>query len=242
MNASNTPRQLSLNVQLSDDATFNNFFAPENSTHMLALQALRALAQRGDGTERFIYLWGAEGTGTSHLLQATCHAASQQGQQCLYLPLEELAGYAADALLENLDQMDLICLDGLQHVVDQTGWAHALFHFYNRLRENAHCRLLVSADCAPRDLMSALDDLISRMGWGTTFHLTPLTDDQKLHAFKMRALARGIDLSDEVLYFIIQRAARDMLTLFECLQRLDTLSLEEKRRVTIPFVKDVFGW
>ena len=235
------PKQLSLNVQLNDDATFDNFFATENSTHSLALQATRALAYN-NSDERFIYLWGAEGTGTSHLLQAACHTASQQGQQCLYLPLEELAGYAADALLENLDQMDLICLDGLQHVVGQTGWAHALFHFYNRLRDNERCRLLVSADCAPRDLMTALEDLISRMGWGTTFYLTPLSDEEKLQAFKMRALARGIELSNDVLHFIIQRTARDMLTLFECLQSLDTLSLEEKRRVTIPFIKEVFGW
>ncbi len=241
MNKSSHPKQLSLNVQLSDDATFDNFFAPENSSHTLILHTLRSLAQ-GKGSERFVYLWGAEGTGTSHLLQAACHAANQQGQQCLYLPLEELAGYAADALLENLDQMDLICLDGLQHVVGQLGWAHALFHFYNRLRENEHCRLLVSADCAPRDLMSALEDLISRMGWGTTFHLAPLSEEEKLQAFKMRAQIRGIELSDDVLNFIIQRTARDMLTLFECLQSLDTLSLEEKRRVTIPFVKNVFGW
>jgi DnaA family protein len=138
--------------------------------------------------------------------------------------------------------MDLICLHGLQHVVGQMGWAHALFHFYNRLRDNERCRLLVSADCAPRDLMTALEDLISRMGWGTTFYLTPLSDEEKLQAFKMRALARGIELSNDVLHFIIQRTARDMLTLFECLQSLDTLSLEEKRRVTIPFIKEVFGW
>lgn len=241
MTTPHSPKQLSLNVQLSDDATFDNFFVPENSTHSLALQATQALAHN-NSSERFIYLWGAEGTGTSHLLQAACHAANQQGQQCLYLPLEELAGYAADALLENLEQMDLICLDGLQHVVGQLGWAHALFHLYNRLRENEHCKLIVSADCAPRDLMTALEDLISRMGWGTTFYLTPLNDEEKLQAFKMRALARGIELSDEVLHFIIQRTARDMLTLFECLQSLDTLSLEEKRRVTIPFVKEVFGW
>ena len=80
------------------------------------------------------------------------------------------------------------------------------------------------------------------MGWGTTFYLTPLSDEEKLQAFKMRALARGIELSNDVLHFIIQRTARDMLTLFECLQSLDTLSLEEKRRVTIPFIKEVFGW
>jgi DnaA family protein len=241
MNRTPPIKQLSLDVQLNDDATFDNFFAPDNSTHALALALLRKLAQ-GSSTERFIYLWGAEGAGTSHLLQAACHTANQNGQRCQYLPLEELAGYAAEALLDNLEQLDLVCLDGLQHVVGQIGWAHAMFHFYNRLRDNPQCRLLVAADCAPRDLMSSLEDLVSRMGWGTTVHLPTLNDEEKLRAFKMRAQARGIDLSDEVLVFIIHRAARDMPALFDCLQRLDTLSLEEKRRVTIPFVKEAFGW
>jgi DnaA family protein len=113
---------------------------------------------------------------------------------------------------------------------------------YNRLRDKPQCRLLVSADCAPRDLGSRLPDLVSRMGWGVSFHLLPLNDDEKIAALKLRAHARGIVLTDEVLRFIIHRASRDMVELFEHLQQLDTLSLAEKRRITIPFVKEALGW
>lgn len=232
-------QQLSLNVHLNDDATFDNYFAVENSGNYLALQAVKSLVN--DGTEPFVYIWGAEGVGVSHLLQAACHAASTSGLRSQYLPLEELAGFAADELLEGLEQLDILCLDGVQHVVGQPGWDHALFHLYNRLRDT-QCRLLVSAVCAPRDLGSGLPDLVSRMGWGVAFHLQPLSDEEKMAALKLRAHARGIELTDDVLTFIIHRASRDMVELFEYLQQLDTLSLAEKRRVTIPFVKEALGW
>lgn len=241
MNSDTSLRQLSLNVHLNDDATFENYFAAENSGNYLALQAVKSLVSNVV-KEPFVYVWGPEGVGVSHLLQAACHAASTNNLRSQYLPLEELAGFAADQLLDGLEQLDLICLDGVQHVMGQPGWDHALFHLYNRLRDNPECRLLVSADCAPRDLGSGLPDLISRMGWGVAFHLQPLSDDEKMNALKLRAHARGIELTDDVLAFIIHRASRDMAELFEYLQRLDTLSLAEKRRVTIPFIKEALGW
>lgn len=240
MNRDSSYKQLSLNVHLNDDATFENYFTAENSSNYLAIQAIKSMIS--NNAEPFIYIWGAEGVGISHLLQAACHAADKQQLRSQYLPLEELAGFAADELLVGLEQLDLVCLDGVQHVMGQPGWDHALFHLYNRLRDNQQCKLLVSADCAPRDLGSGLPDLVSRMGWGVAFHLEPLSDEDKMAALKMRALARGIDLSDEVLAFIIHRASRDMVELFDYLQRLDTLSLSEKRRVTIPFIKEALGW
>jgi DnaA family protein len=241
MNSAASHQQLSLNVHLNDDATFDNYFVPEESTNFLALQAVRALVGTTPG-EPFVYLWGADGCGTSHLLQAACHAALQQGLSSQYLPLEELAGFAADQLLDGLEQLDLVCLDGVQHVMGQHGWDTAMFHLYNRLRDNPRCRLLVAADCAPRYLGSGLQDLVSRMGWGVAFQLQALDDNNKLTALKQRARSRGIELGDDVLQYIISRAARSMVELVECLDRIDSVSLSEKRKVTIPFLKDTFGW
>jgi DnaA family protein len=226
---------------LNDDATFDNYFVSPESANYLALQSVRALVVQ-EPVEPFIYLWGPEGAGISHLLQAACHQSGVLGLRSQYLPLEELAGYAPEQLLDGLEALDLLCLDGVQHVMGQQGWDHALFHLYNRLRDKPTCRLLVSADCAPRDLGAALPDLLSRMGWGVVFHLQPLDDGQKLHALKQRAKARGIELGDDVLGFILNHSARDMSELFYCLDRLDNLSLSEKRRVTIPFVKETMGW
>ncbi|MDX2347010.1 MAG: DnaA regulatory inactivator Hda, partial [Legionella sp.] len=72
--------QLALAVQLNDDATFNDYCWGENTQLQKELDA--ALSNTG---ERFIYLWGAEGSGKSHLLQACCqHLASHDSH--IYLP------------------------------------------------------------------------------------------------------------------------------------------------------------
>lgn len=236
-----SPFQLPLDIYLNDDATFDNYVVPMGTLNALALAAVRELLAPQPQSP-FVYLWGPEGAGISHLLQAACHEASQQQLQCQYLPLEELAGYAPEALLEGLDHLDLLCLDGVQHVMGQSGWDLALFGLYNRLRDRPSHRLLVSADCAPRELGAALPDLLSRMGWGIVFHLQPMDDDQKREALKRRAHARGIELSDEVVSFILNHSSRDMNELFHCLDRLDASSLSEQRRITIPFVKETLGW
>ena len=49
-------------------------------------------------------------------------------------------------------------------------------------------------------------------------------------------------LAPDVLNYIFQRHARDLQSLLEVLDRLDELSLAEKRRLTIPFVRQMMGW
>src|SRR5690606_31694421 len=143
------PRQLSLGVSLKDDATFTNFHAPAGGANAQMVAAVRAQLQVGG--ERFIYLWGGSGVGLTHLLQASCHLAEAQQLRVQYLPLKELVGFAPEALLDRLDQLDLVCLDGLDAVAGKRDWEQALFNLYNALREGEG-RLLVAAETNPREL------------------------------------------------------------------------------------------
>ena len=71
---SRAPAQLPLGVGLRDDATFVNYHPGPNAS------LVNRLAHQLDAEgEPFLYLWGAEGVGRSHLLQAACHAASDRG-------------------------------------------------------------------------------------------------------------------------------------------------------------------
>lgn len=233
-----TPEQLALNVYLNDDATFDNFFVLPDSPNCQVLEAVKALVTTGEN--RFVYIWGNEGAGISHLLQAACHQASEMNLVSQYLPLEELAGYAPHELLDGLEQLDLVCLDGIHHVMGQIGWDEAMFHLYNRLRDR-QCRMLVSANCAPNKLDSQLPDLSSRMGWGVVYRLQLLNDEEKKQALITRAKARGLEMGEEVAQYILQRSPRDMDELFLKLDRLDRQSMSEQRKLTLPFVKSTLG-
>lgn len=232
------PQQLSLGVSLNDDATFSNFYAPDSTPNAEVINAV--CQQIATANEPFLYLWGASGCGLTHLLQAACHQAEALGKLFQYLPLRELMGYAPDELFAGLEQLDLVCLDGLDCISHSPEWELALFNLYNRLRDSGKL-LLVAAVLGPRELPVSLPDLASRLQWGATFHIHSLTDAEKQQALQFRARARGLELSDEVAYFILQRLPRDMNALFLQLHRLDHASLAEQRKLTIPFVKKILN-
>ena len=236
LTSSSTPQQLSLGVSLSDDATFENFYAPTNGRNALVLAGLRE--QLSGGEQPFVYLWGASGSGLSHLLQAACHQAQAQGLAIQYLPLKDLASAAPAELFAGLESLDYIAIDDLHAVAGRPDWEQALFNLYNTLRDSGKA-LLVAADASPRDLPLQLEDLRSRLQWGPTFQLQLLADEDKQQALQARARARGLELSDEVAHFILQRLPRTMHELFQQLQRLDQASLAEQRKLTIPFVKKI---
>jgi DnaA family protein len=227
--------QLSLSIGLRDDATFANFLPADNAYLVDALQS----QIRGCG-ESFQYLYGGEDSGKSHLLQAVCHLADSLGLRSVYLPLEELALLSPD-LLDGMEDLDLVCIDDLHLVAGRAKWETALFHFFNRMRD-AGRYLIISADASPAQLGIKLPDLSSRLAWGVTLSLQNLTDEQKSDALKLRARERGLELTDDVIKYILHRGPRTLKELFDMLSHLDQASLMAKRRLTIPFVRETLRW
>ena len=223
-------QQLALPIVLRDDARFDNFFPGHNQATLYHLQQ-----QWSALGEPFIYLWGANESGVSHLLQAACHFADAQQKSSIYLPLHELHSYGPE-VLEGADQFDLICLDDLEAVLTNAEWEEALFHLFNRLK-NQQKRLLVAAKAPATQLPIGLADLSSRLNWGLTLHLQPLNDDEKAQALLMRAHQRGLSINEEVVRFILTHGPRSTKSLLQLLNTLDQASLIEQRKLTIPFVK-----
>lgn len=232
------PVQLPLGVRLRDDATFANYYPGANAA---ALGYVERLCDADAGwAESLIYLWGNDGVGRSHLLQAACLRFEQHGEPALYLPLGEVVTLGPE-LLDNLEQYELVCLDDLDATAGRADWEEALFHLFNRLRD-AGRRLLLAASASPRELGIQLPDLQSRLSLSLVFQLQELSDEDKLRALQLRASRRGLHLTDEVGRFILTRGARSMSALFDLLEQLDQASLQAQRKLTIPFLKETLGW
>lgn len=232
------PIQLPLGVRLRDDATFANYYPGANAAALGYVE--RMCETDADWAENLIYLWGAADVGRSHLLQAACLRMEQFGGRAVYLPLDAVAMYGPQ-LLDNLEQCDLVCIDGVDLVAGHPTWEEALFHLFNRLRD-AGRRLLLSASAPPREVPIKLPDLKSRLTLALVFQLHGLTDDEKLRALQLRASRRGLHLTDEVGRFILTRGSRSMSALFDLLDQLDHASLQAQRKLTIPFLKETLGW
>ncbi len=219
--------QLTLALNLRDDATFANFHPGENSAVLAHLQTF---------AEPFIYLWGPLGSGRTHLLQACCHALAPG--QALYLDLADDS--LSPSVLMNMEYFYQVCLDNIEAVIGQSAWEMALFHFYNRALEQS-TRLLIASAFPPVELPVNLPDLGSRFCSGLVFRLNVLTDDQKISALQMRARGRGLNFSEELGNFLINRYPRNMSVLFATLEMLDQAALVAKRPLTIPFVKKILS-
>ena len=224
--------QLPLGLKLRDDAILDNFFIGSNEQ---IVEALKAFISRQ--SEQFIYCYGEPGVGRTHLLQACCHAASEKNETIFYLPLSNYAEFSP-AIFDDMEQQRYVCIDDIDAIVGNHAWEEALFHFYNRAREN-QVSLLVSAKKAPQQLSCVLPDLQSRLTWGLVLEIKSLTDEEKIDALKMRAALRGFSVSTEVGNYLIRHYPRHMHDLFAVLEALDQASLAAKRRLTIPFVRSV---
>lgn len=231
------PVQLSLGVSLNDDCTFGNFYASSNSNQQ-ALGVLKDFAS-GQG-EKMLLIWGAPGSGLTHLLQAVCHEVWGRKRSVQYLPLREMIGFSAEDICDGLEEAEYICLDGIDQICGIKEWERALFHLYNNIKDAGHY-LLISSHTSPPSLPIVLADLRSRVLGCLRYHIESLTDSGKQTALIRRAAARGLELPEDVARFILSRASRDTNELFYMLNTLDEASLQHQRKLTIPFVKDVLS-
>ncbi len=222
--------QLTLPLAIRDKPGFDQFIIGEN---VETVDLLKSIA-RGVRQTR-LYLWGGTGNGISHLLQACCILADNLGRSVAYIPLREFP-QLTPAMLEGLDRMVLVCIDDIDAIAGHGAWEQALFHLYNRLRDN-NTSLLMGSHTNPRTLGFQLADLTSRMIWDLVYHVKPPDDADRVEALQRRAHARGFRLPGEVAEFLVKRVNRDMPNLIDLLNQLEQATLAEQRRLTIPFVR-----
>lgn len=224
-------QQLALRIQPNEEATFANYFWSQENM-WLKSQLQDTIQETG---ERLIYLWGGAGSGKSHLLQACVHELSLS-QPAIYLPLHLIKSSGA-IVLEGLEDQALLCVDDVDALAADKAWEEALFHLYNRVRDQGRATLILSGSHSPRHSPIQLPDLRSRLGGSLVLQVHELDDDSKVHTLCLQAQKRGLDLPVTVAQFLVTRCARNMHDLHQLLTQLDEASWVSQRKLTIPFVK-----
>jgi DnaA family protein len=217
-------KQLALAVRPRTGAVYESFAPGPNSEILTALRSPNNAP---------IWLWGAHGTGKTHLLQAACAAA---GDAAAYFPLDRSLALPPQALA-GFERSRLLCIDDVDRVAGDQAWERALFALFNEAAE-LRTRLIFAAALAPRQGSWALDDWRSRAAACVVYQLRELDDAGRIEALRLRAAQRGLQLPDETSEYLLKRMPRDLPSLFDILDALDEASMVEQRRLTIPFIRD----
>ncbi|MEM8815251.1 MAG: DnaA regulatory inactivator Hda [Pseudomonadota bacterium] len=221
--------QLALPLSLADHAVFESFLPAGNE---LLIAALRDAADLG--CHQGAWVWGKAASGKTHLLQAVCARA---GDAAMYLPMTMLQT-AGPGILAGLEARSVLCIDDIQLAAGSSDWEQGLFRLYNAVAETDHC-LVVASDAPPRQVPFARPDLLSRISRLPVYRVASLADENLGEALKLRARHRGLELPDETTRYLLRHSRRDMRSLYALLDTLDSASLAQQRRLTVPFVREV---
>ena len=115
-----------------------------------------------------------------------------------------------------------------------------LFNAINEARETGG--QVLAAGNAPPAQLPLREDLKSRLAWGLVYEVKRLSDEERAVYLRADAAARGMRLPDDVVAYILTHARRDLPTLTGILDRLDRVSLEQKRQITLPLVREILNF
>ena len=226
--------QLPLQFEHRVNRSFNNFYPGNNQEVVDHLKNCIA----GSG-EQQIYIWGGKGMGKSHLLQAASQLAQEQKKTTFYYAFTANALPSTD-ILAGIDEYEVVCFDNIEAIAGDSDWEHSFFNFYNRHRDQGF-KLILSSEFPPTELPVQLPDLKTRLNWGLTLKLQDLSDEDSIKALAYKAKQMGFEISPKIGRFLLDHYARDLSALWELLDRLDQATLAAKRKLTLPFLKEILN-
>ncbi|PIR32022.1 MAG: hypothetical protein COV36_05655 [Alphaproteobacteria bacterium CG11_big_fil_rev_8_21_14_0_20_44_7] len=142
-----------------------------------------------------------------------------------------LAKIATEIADKNSDK-DLLIIEDLSEQANE----EELFHILNSQKEHGNFVLITSPQPISR-IKFKLPDLKSRIAAIPSIEINPPEDELFYMLLARKFFARQLRVSDEVVNYLMNRLERSYLAIDEAIVKLDKLSLQEKRNITIPLVK-----
>ena len=219
-------QQFTLDVAVDIGPSLDNFLPVGNEAVHQHVKLWLAANQRSPVP---IYLWGASGTGKTHLLSAVQRDLQERGE-----PFGYMDSYMTEPPSFNAGWRVVLMDDVHRFTAVQQ---HVAFNWFVN-SQTTRCSVFATGDAPPIGLLLR-DDLRSRLGWGDIFALQALSDDAQQQVLRASASARGLALGDDVLTYMSTRFSRDLGNLMQWLDKLDQYALQTKRAITLPLLKQM---
>lgn len=179
-------------------------------------------------TQAAALLSGPEACGKTHLAQGWA-----QRTRAIMIDAEALGSVDSAALWQDAHHAVLENV----HTIAQEA---ALFHLLRHSESHGHFLLLTSRMSA-REMPVTLPDLRSRILSLPTAHIHA-PDETLLKGYLLKCFAdRQLAVSDEVTSYLVRRTERSFAAARALVEAVEARALEEKRDITIPFIRHIMG-
>ena len=206
-------KQKSFNYKFNDNNDNElNFFV--NKTNFYAFNALI------NNHTKFSFLYGPKKSGKSYLSKIWLKKNNAIQYKNNY---EMILNLQKNILIDNLIFYD----------------QEKIFHIVNNCFLN-NLKILITSDTKINSIDFKFDDLSSRLKTFTNLEINQPNDEMLLAILtKLLVDKQFIINSDEIFEFILRRVDRSYQGIYEIVNKLDRLSLEKKRQLTIPLIKEI---
>lgn len=225
--------QLALQFNSRNDATFSSYYPGRNAK---LTNFLEDNINKNDAHS--VHLYGAAGTGKTHLLHAICNLASIKMMTAVYLPLSEHESLDTK-MLDNLERLKIVCIDDIQAICGNKEWETAILRLYAGLELNNRM-IFITSNKKYNHLSFAVPELQAKLTQGNTQQIFDFTPDEKIKIISRAASNKGLELNPIATKFLLNQT-ENLHKLFDLLDTLDKASWVNKRKITIPFIKQVLN-
>jgi chromosomal replication initiator protein len=233
---------------LHPDYTFESFvIGPSNR---LAHASCVAVSQSPGAAYNPLFLYGSVGLGKTHLLHAICNEARGRigESQIHFLSCEEFVNRFIIAIQEGrladfqneFRTAEMLVIDDVQFLTKGEQSQEEFFHTFNALYNNRK-QIILSADCAPGEIPSLEERLISRFKWGLVARIEAPTYETRIAIVKKKASLRGFDISDDIIEYIAQKVHSNIRELEGALTAIYAVSKASNQPVTLNLAKQALG-
>lgn len=226
--------------------TFENFV--QGKSNQLAKAIAEQVANNPGGSHCNPFsLYGGTGLGKTHLLHAIGNEilAQNPSARLVYIHSERFVQDMVKAIkantIENFKKfyrsLDVLMIDDIQFFAKKDVTQEEFFHTFNSLFERSK-QIIVTSDVFPKNIENIEERIISRLSWGVNAAIEPPELETRVAILMKKAEERGVDLTEEVAFFLAQKLRTNVRELEGALNRAIAWSNFTNRPITIDAVRE----
>ena len=231
--------------RLNPDFTFASFV--EGKSNQLARAAAIQVSENPGRAYNPLFIYGGVGLGKTHLMHAIGNHVRAQNKDArvAYVHSERFVGDMVRALQHNtINQfktayrtLDALLIDDIQFFAGKERSQEEFFHTFNALLEGQQ-QVILTCDRYPKEVAGLEERLKSRFGWGLTVSIEPPELETCVAILMSKAQATGVELPEEVAFFVAKRIRSNVRELEGALRRVIANSQFTGRPITLDFAKE----